>query len=67
MEYEVYFRRADDCVVFAPSTERREISLLRRRADGTWHCALCDSTSCRHTVAAEEADRDRELVGAGSH
>ena len=55
MRYEVFFRRADDCVVYAPPTERHEISLVHRRPDGSWHCALCNDTQCRHVEAAEEA------------
>lgn len=60
MEYETYFRRPDDCVVYAPPTEAREVSLVHRQRNGEWHCALCDSTRCRHADAAEEADRERE-------
>lgn len=57
MEYEVYpFRPPDDVVVFAPvAAPRREISLLKRRPDGRWHCALCGTTACRHTRAVEKS------------
>ena len=62
MRYHVYFRRKNECVVYAPVTERREVSLLRRRLDGSWHCALCDATDCRHAMAAVRAD-DKAAAG----
>lgn len=62
--YEVYFRRPDDCVVFAPANVSREISLLHRTADGQWHCALCDTTRCRHTEAAEAGEAGRAGIRA---
>ena len=58
MAFEVYFRRTDasnDCVVYNPTAARPDVSLLHRQADGFWHCALCDSTQCRHTSAADAA------------
>lgn len=58
MNYHVYFRRPDDCVVYSPATEHHEVSLVHRRGDGTWHCALCDATDCRHSVAALEAGHE---------
>lgn len=64
MEYEVFFRRPNDCVVFAPITETKEVTLLHRQRDGAWHCALCDSTSCRHGEVAERAARERAPRGA---
>lgn len=60
MDYEIYFRRPDDCVVFTPISEKREVSLLHRRRDGEWHCALCDSTGCRHSEFAARAARERD-------
>ena len=55
MDYHVYFRRPDDCVVYAPATEHHEISLLHRLRGREWHCALCDATDCRHAEAASRA------------
>ncbi len=56
IRYEVYpFRPPDNVVVYAPVDAPREISLVKRQGDGRWHCALCDSTGCRHARAAEES------------
>lgn len=55
IRYDVYFRRPDDAVVYATPPAPRETSLLHRGGDGRWHCALCDSTDCRHTEAADRA------------
>lgn len=67
MNYHAYFRRPDDCVVYAPVTEDREISLVHRGGDGRWHCALCDATDCRHVRVAVQADggASNHLTGAG--
>lgn len=68
MHYHVYFRRPDDCVVYAPATEHHEVSLVHRVADGSWHCALCGATDCRHAAAALRADDEAaegDLPGAG--
>lgn len=53
--YEVYFRRPDDAVVWAQITDHTEISLVHHNRDGSWHCALCNTTDCRHVVAAQAA------------
>ncbi len=53
--WEVYFRRSNDAVVYAPPEAPHEVSLVHRYPDGQWHCALCDSNDCRHTRAAERA------------
>ena len=58
MRYHVYFRRPNDCVVYAPVTEHHEVSLVHRGHDGSWHCALCDATDCRHASAASRAGDD---------
>ena len=55
MEYELYFRRPDDCVVYSADPETREVSLVHRQRDGIWHCALCRSTGCRHVHVAARA------------
>ena len=70
MDYHVYFRRPDDCVVYTPVTEHHEISLLHRMTGG-WHCALCDATDCRHAEAAaraaeQQAGDSRAADAAGS-
>lgn len=62
MDYEIYFRRPNDCVIYAPDNETREVSLLHRRGDGEWHCALCDSTHCRHAEVAACAARERDMT-----
>lgn len=54
--YHAYFRRPDDCIVYAPLTEDQEISLVHRGGDGRWHCALCDATDCRHARVAGQAE-----------
>jgi hypothetical protein len=61
MEYEIYFRRPNDCVVYARNPDVREVSLLHRRRGGEWHCALCDSTRCPHVEVAEQAVRERAV------
>lgn len=67
MKYEVYFRRPNDCVVFAPLTAPREVSLVHRAGDGQWHCALCDATDCRHAeAAAGGATHGRPAGSAGA-
>lgn len=53
--FEVYFRRPDECVVFATEPDPREISLVHHYPDGHWHCALCNDIRCRHVEAAEAA------------
>ncbi|MFW5947202.1 MAG: hypothetical protein ACOCUW_01810 [Gemmatimonadota bacterium] len=58
--YEVYFRRPHDAVVFASTPERSEISLVHRNGDGSWHCALCDATHCRHVRVARRAAEEGE-------
>lgn len=57
--YEVYFRRPNDAVVYAASTDVSEVSLLHRDSDGRWHCALCDAHACRHIDVARSAALDR--------
>lgn len=66
LAFEVYFRRPDDCVVYAPIGAPQEISLLHRQADGSWHCALCGETRCRHTAAAEASLRNRSASDPSS-
>lgn len=61
--YEIYFRRPDDCVVYAADTSQREVSLLHHQGEGEWHCALCDSTRCRHTEVATRTVRGRASTG----
>lgn len=58
--YEVYFRRPNDAVVFAADPDAKEVSLLHRYRDGSWHCALCTATECPHIEAAEAAHGERE-------
>lgn len=57
MDYQVYFRRQDDGVVFTQA-EPRDVSLVHRLADGRWHCALCAATHCHHSHAAARADHE---------
>lgn len=67
MNYHVYFRRPDDCVVYTQAG-RSDVSLVHRQADGRWHCALCGATRCQHSHAAAHADDEAGgtgLVGAG--
>lgn len=59
--YEVYFRRPNDAVVYAAAAHEKEVSLLHRYTDGSWHCALCNATACRHIEVAEAAARDRAV------
>ncbi len=54
-DYEVYFRRPDDAVVWAPIAGHNEISLVHHNHDDSWHCALCNSTDCQHARAARSA------------
>ncbi|MDX1675785.1 MAG: hypothetical protein R3314_13410 [Longimicrobiales bacterium] len=54
--FEVYFRRPDDAVVFAMTEDSREVSLVHRYGDGSWHCALCNARECRHIEVARAAD-----------
>mgnify|MGYP006302808149 CR=1 FL=1 len=54
-EYEVYFRRPDDAIVYASVPDHGEVSLVHRNADGSWHCALCNATDCRHVHVARTA------------
>jgi hypothetical protein len=68
MDYESYFRRLNDVVVYATDPGTREVSLLHRQAEGAWHCALCDSVRCRHSEIAALADLERDAGGdAGDH
>jgi alanyl-tRNA synthetase len=62
--FEVYFHRPDDCVVYAPTNAPQEISLVHRQSDGSWHCALCGGTHCRHTAAAEASLLTRHAPGS---
>jgi hypothetical protein len=57
-QYEVYFRRPDDAVVYAAVTGPTEVSLVHRNADGSWHCSLCNATECHHVEAARNAKDD---------
>lgn len=65
MNYHVYFRRPDDCVVYTSVTEHHEVSLVHRGRNGRWHCALCDVLDCRHTRAAEQAEHQAGGDAAG--
>lgn len=62
--YNVHFGHRDDCVVWAPASDKWEVSVLRRGSDGHWHCPLCGATDCRHAEAAEKAVQDEALNGA---
>ena len=57
-QFEVYFRRPDDAVVYTRTVDSREVSLVHRNRDDSWHCALCDATECRHIKAARTSARN---------
>ncbi len=61
-QYEVYFRRPDDAVVYAAVTGHNEVSLVHHNGDGSWHCALCDATECKHIQAARAAKEGEEAA-----
>ncbi len=67
MRYEGYLYHDDGCIVYAAEGRQRDVSVLRRRADGSWHCGACDTTGCRHADAAAAVAADALAQnGAGS-